>query len=48
MGESEKIVAINQDPDAYIFKVADYGVAGDWRQVLPAFTEGLRKYLRSQ
>lgn len=46
MGESEKIVAINQDPDAYIFKVADYGVAGDWRQVLPAFTEGVRKHVQ--
>jgi electron transfer flavoprotein alpha subunit len=44
MGEAEKVVAINQDPEAYIFKVADYGVAGDWRQALPAFTERLRKY----
>lgn len=45
MSESGKIVAINQDPDAYIFKVADYGVAGDWKQVLPAFMEGLERAL---
>jgi electron transfer flavoprotein alpha subunit len=42
MGESEKIVAINQDADAYIFKVSDYGAAGDWRQLLPAFIEQLK------
>lgn len=43
MGESAKIVAINSDPEAYIFKVSDYGAVGDWKQVLPAFAEALRK-----
>ncbi len=41
MSESGKIIAVNQDPDAYIFKVADYGAVGDWRRVLPALREGL-------
>lgn len=45
MSESGKIVAINQDPDAYVFKVSDYGVAGDWKQVLPAFMQGLERAL---
>lgn len=46
MAESEKIVAINQDPDAYIFKASDYGVAGDWKQVLPSFIGRLQSYTR--
>ena len=43
MGESGKIIAINKDPEAYIFKVSDYGAVGDWKQVLPAFTTALRE-----
>jgi electron transfer flavoprotein alpha subunit len=46
MGESGKIVAINKDPDAYIFKVSDYGVVGDWKQVLPSFTAALRELVQ--
>jgi electron transfer flavoprotein alpha subunit len=42
MSESGKIVAINKDPEAFIFKVSDYGVVGDWKQVLPAFTARIR------
>ncbi len=42
MSESGKIVAINKDPEAFIFKVSDYGVVGDWKQVLPAFTAKIR------
>jgi electron transfer flavoprotein alpha subunit len=40
---SKKIVAINSNPEAAIFKYADYGVVGDFRDVLSSFTQNLRK-----
>ncbi len=40
---SRVIVAINKDPEANIFKVANYGIVADWKTVLPAFTARLKE-----
>ncbi len=40
---SKNIVAINKDSEANIFKEARFGVVGDWKQVLPAFTDKVKE-----
>jgi electron transfer flavoprotein alpha subunit len=42
MRESKRIVAINKDPDAPIFRIADLGIVGDALKVVPQLTEQIR------
>ena len=47
IGSAEIVLAINQDPNAMIFKIADYGIVGDLFEVLPLLAQELRSRLGS-
>mgnify|MGYP000995661342 CR=1 FL=1 len=43
MSSSKKIIAINKDPDAPIFKVADLGIVGDALVIIPKLIEEIER-----
>ncbi len=46
MQESQKIIAINTDPEAPIFDISHYGIVGDASEVIPAFIEAYKNKLK--
>ena len=44
---SKNMIAINKDPDANIFKVSQYGVVGDYKKIIPPFTQKVKELLSS-
>lgn len=46
MKTAETIIAVNEDPDADIFKVADFGIVGDLFEVLPVLNEAIAREVK--
>ena len=46
MSSSDTIIAINKDPNAMIFSIADYGIVGDVYEVLPVLKEELARKIK--
>jgi electron transfer flavoprotein alpha subunit len=42
-GNAKNVIAINKDPEANIFRVANYGIVGDFKQVLPILIDKCRQ-----
>ena len=43
MQTAENIIAVNSDPEAQIFKVADFGIVGDLFEIVPAMIERIKR-----
>jgi electron transfer flavoprotein alpha subunit len=47
MQSAGPIIAVNKDPRAPIFRVADFGLVGDLHVILPRLTESIARYTDS-
>jgi electron transfer flavoprotein alpha subunit len=48
MQGAERIVAINSDPQAPIFGVADFGIIGDYKKVVPLLIDELERRMKGE
>ena len=47
MSSAETVIAINKDPGAYIFSIADYGIVGDLFEILPMLSSELKSRIKA-